>query len=402
MAIIGLAGKPNVGKSTLFSAATLATVPIANYPFTTRTANIGITYVTANCVCRELKVQDNPVRAPCKDGVRFIPIKLIDCPGLVRGASKGRGLGNQFLDEVRRADVIILVLDLAGATDEEGRPCTPGANDPLKDVEFLEEEFDMWIYQIIMKDWDKLSRRTETLKENIQHLLSEKLAGLQIKKHFISQAIEAVDLHTKKPTAWSDEDLKGLAAKLRRISKPMVLAANKIDMPCAEANLERLKTLGYPTIPCCAEGELALRRAAEKSLIEYNPGKSSFTILTPDKLNEKQILGLNNLREKVLDKYGSTGIQQTINHALFKVLNAITVYPVEDENKLADHEGNILPDCYLVPQGTTAKEFAMMIHTDLGENFLYAVETRTKKHLSEDYLIKDRDVVKIVSTKSRA
>lgn len=401
MAIIGLTGKPNVGKSTFFSAATLSTTPIANYPFTTKVANFGVTYVTVNCVCKEFGIQDSPIKAPCKNGTRFAPVKLIDCPGLVRGAWKGRGLGNQFLDEVRRADVLILVLDTAGATDDEGRPCTPGSNDPLKDVEFLEEEFDMWIYQIIKKDWDRLARRVETSRESILQVLSEKLAGLQIKKFFITQAVEKVELQTKKPTAWSDDDLKKFSANLRKISKPLVLAANKIDLPPAEENLERLKAFGYPLIPCCAEGELALRRAAEKGLVDYTPGNSTFKILASEKLSEKQLLGLNRLKERVLEKYGSTGIQQAINFSLFKVLNMVAVYPVEDEVKLTDHAGNVLPDCYLVPQGTTAKEFAMMIHTELGENFLYAIEARSKKHLSEDFVLRDGDVVRIVSTKSR-
>ena len=402
MAIIGLAGKPNVGKSTFFSAATLATIPIANYPFTTKTANVGITYVTVNCVCKEFGVQDSPVRAPCKDGIRFAPVKLIDCPGLVRDAWKGRGLGNQFLDEVRRADVLILVVDAAGATDEEGRPCAPGLHDPLKDVEFLEREFDMWIYQIIKKDWDKLARRVEILKENLLQQISEKLAGLQIKKHFIAKTIEKVELQGKKATSWNDDDLKKFSKQLRIISKPIVIAANKMDMPPAEENFKRLKTLDYPLIPCCAEGELALRRATEKGLLDYTPGSPTFKVLKHEKLSERQILGLDNLKEKILEKYSSTGIQQAINFALFTILNIVAVFPVEDETKLTDHTGNVLPDCYLVPQGTTAKEFALIIHTELGENFLYAIDARSKRHLSEDYLLQEGDVIKIVSTKSRA
>jgi hypothetical protein len=401
MVMVGLTGKPNVGKSTFFSAATLATVPIANYPFTTKKANVGVTYATTKCVCKKLNVQDEPVNAPCVDGVRFIPVKLVDCPGLVPGAWKGRGLGNQFLDEIRRADVLLLILDAAGSTDEEGRPCKPGTGDPLKDLRFLEEEFDMWIFQIIKKDWEKLARKAETLRENISNLLAEKLAGLQIKKHFITNVLEELDIQSKKPTQWTEEDLKNLAIKLRKASKPILIVANKIDLPYSEENLARLKETGYPTIPCSAEAELILRRGAEKGLIGYKPGGSEFKILDTGRLAEKQIEALNIVKEKVLNKYGSTGVQEAINFSLFNLLNMITVYPVEDENKLTDHKGRVLPDCYLIPKGTTVKEFAYMIHTELGESFIYAVEAKEKKRVGEDYVVKDGDIIKIVSAKSR-
>ncbi|RJX16000.1 redox-regulated ATPase YchF [Candidatus Bathyarchaeota archaeon] len=401
MVMIGLTGKPNVGKSTFFSAATLATVPIASYPFTTKKANIGVTYASTNCVCRELKIQDNPVNSQCIDGVRYIPVKLVDCPGLVPGAWKGRGLGNQFLDEIRKADVLLLILDAAGSTDEEGRPCKPGMGDPVKDLKFLEEEFDMWIFQILKKDWDKLARKTETLREDLASVLAEKLAGLQIKKHFIVQVLENLDFKSKKPTQWTDENLKIFAEKLRKTSKPILIVANKVDLPQAEENIGRLKETGYPVIPCSAEAELVLRRASEKGLIDYKPGNHEFKILDEKKLTEKQFSALNMVKEKVLDKFGSTGVQNAINFSLFNLLGMIAVYPVEDENKFTDHEGRVLPDCYLIPKGTTVKEFAYMIHTELGENFIYAVEVKGKKRVGEDYMIKHGDIIKIVSAKSR-
>ncbi|RLG91171.1 MAG: redox-regulated ATPase YchF [Candidatus Hecatellales archaeon] len=401
MVMIGLTGKPNVGKSTFFSAATLATVPIANYPFTTKKANIGITYATTKCVCKKLNVKDEPVNAPCVDGVRFIPVRLVDCPGLVPGAWEGRGLGNQFLDEIRRADVLLLVLDVAGSTDEEGRPCKPGTGDPLKDLSFLEEEFDMWIFQVIKKDWDRLSRKAETLKTDVSNLLAEKLAGLQIKKRFIVQVLEELNLQSKKPTQWSEEDLKSLAGRLRRVSKPLLLVANKVDLPYGEENLSRLRETGYPTIPCSAEAELILRRGAEKGLIEYKPGDSDFKILDVGRLSERQVKALEIVRERVLERYGSTGVQEAINFSLFNLLGMVAVYPVEDENKLTDHKGRVLPDCYLVPKDTTVREFAYMIHTELGENFIYAVEAKEKKRVGEDYVVRDGDIIKIVSAKSR-
>lgn len=399
--MLGIAGKPNVGKSTFFSAATLATVAIANYPFTTKTANFGVAYVVVPCVCKEFGVKDEPVNSICLDGLRMVPVKLIDCPGLVPQAWQGRGLGNQFLDEVRKADTLLLVVDAVGSTDSEGRPCKPGSNDPLEDIRFLEEEFDMWLFQIVTKDWERLARKIEASKENLAVALSEKLAGLQIKRHQITQALTELKLESKNPVMWTREELRAFAGKLRRISKQLLIVANKIDLPPAEENLERLKGYGYDVIPTCAEAELALRRAAEKGLIRYRPGDSNFKVLKPEGLSDQQRAALDTIRERILVRYGSTGVQDAINQAYFRLLNMVPVFPVEDADKLTDHEGRVLPDCFLVPSGTTAREFASLIHTDLGENFIYGVEARGKKRVGEDYALKGGDVIKIVAAKSR-
>jgi len=401
MPTLGLTGKPNVGKSTFFSAATLATIPIANFPFTTKVANLGTTYVSTPCVCKEFNVKDNPVNSSCINGTRLVPVKLIDCPGLVPGAWQGRGLGNQFLDDVRKADALLLVVDAAGATDNEGRPCAPGENDPLEDLKFLETEFDMWLNQILKKDWEKLTRRVEMLKENFTAVLYERLAGLQIKRYHITQAIDKLDLGSKKLTGWRQEEIMSFACELRKAAKPLLIVANKVDLPNAGENVERLRAEGYKVIPCCAEAELALRRASEKGLIRYKPGASDFEVLRAEGLKPEQRSGLNAVK-KILDSFGSTGVQEALNFTYFNLLDMIAVFPVEDQEHLSDHKGRVLPDCYLVPRGTTARELAEMIHTELSENFIYAVEVRTKKRASEDYVLKPKDVIRIVSAKARA
>ena len=104
----------------------------------------------------------------------------------------------------------------------------------------------------------------------------------------------------------------------------------------------------------------------------------------------------------MLKKNGSTGVQEAMNVAYFKLLNMITVYPVEDIEHLSDHNGRVLPDTYLVPNGTTAHQFAYVIHTELGENFLYAIDARDKRRIGEEAILKDRDVISIVSAKKRA
>jgi hypothetical protein len=399
--MLGLTGKPNVGKSTFFAAATLAMVPIANYPFTTTKANIGVTYATLQCVCRELGVEDQPVGSACTDGVRFVPVKLVDCPGLVPGAWQGRGLGNQFLDEVRRADALMLVVDVSGSTDAEGRPGKPGSFDPLEDIEFLDKEFDMWFYQVLMKDWDRIARRAEMLREPLPSLLAEKLSGLQVGKPAIVKALEEADLASKKPGRWNRENLQAFAGRVRRLAKPLLIVANKIDLEPAEENLERLKASGYPIVACCAEAELALRRASEKGLINYKPGDPSFEILKPEILTREQQQALNLVREKILSRHGSTGVQKAVNTVIFNLLGLIAVFPVEDVEKLTDHEGRVLPDCYLVSEGATARQLAASIHSELAEGFIYAVEVRSKRRLGEDYRLRHRDIIKIVSSKAR-
>jgi len=400
--LLGVVGKPNTGKSTFFSAATLAAAEIAIYPFSTIKPNRGVGYVRTPCIHEEFKVKDNPKNSLCLDGIRLVPVELIDIAGIVPGAWEGRGLGNQFLDEIRRADALIHVVDASGGTDCEGKTCTPGEHDPLEDIKFLEREITMWMVAILKKDWSKISRTAEADKKGITAPLEERLTGLGIKRQSVAEAIRRANLNVDKPATWSDEDFYRFVDNLRRISKPMLIVANKIDLPYAEVNVERMKKLDYIVIPCSAEAELALRRAAEKQLIDYKPGDHDFKITRPENLSPGQIKALEAVRERVLQKNGSTGIQDAMNMAYFKLLNMITVYPVEDLEHLSDHNGRVLPDAYLIPKGTTAHQFAYLIHTELGESFLYAIDARDKRRIGEDAILKDRDVITIVSAKKRA
>jgi ribosome-binding ATPase len=400
--LLGVVGKPNTGKSTFFSAATLAAADIANYPFTTIKPNRGVGYVRTPCVHEEFKVIDNPKNSLCLDGVRLVPVELIDIAGLVPGAWEGRGLGNQFLDEIRRADALVHIVDASGGTDCEGKSCKPGEHDPLEDIQFLEKEITMWMATILQKDWSRIARTAEQDKKGITHHLEDRLNGLSIKRTCVNEAARRANLSVDKPATWSDEDFYRFVDQLRRIAKPLLIVANKIDLPTAQANIERMKKLDYIVIPASAEAELALRRAAEKGLIDYKPGDSDFKIIHPEKLTPGQIKGLEQIKEKILKTNGSTGVQEAINTVYFKLLDMITVYPVEDLEHLSDHNGRVLPDTYLVPKGTTAHLFAYVIHTELGENFLYAVDARDKRRIGEDAILKDRDVISIVSAKKRA
>jgi len=347
-------------------------------------------------------VSDNPANSICMSGVRLIPIEFIDCAGLVPGAWEGRGLGNQFLDEIRKADVLIHIVDASGGTDCEGRLCKQGEHDPLEDVRFLEHEITMWIAAILKKDWPKIARTTEAESKDLFTMLEDRLSGLGIRRGHLAEALRKTSLSGEKLTFWSDEDFLKFVDVLRQVSKPMLIVANKMDIPISQANLERLRESNRLVVPVCAEAELALRRAAEKQLIDYRPGDCNFKMCAPERLSESQVKALEAIREKILLEFGSTGVQEAVNTAFFKLLNMITVYPVEDLERLSDHAGRVLPDAYLVPYGTTARQLAYIIHTELGEGFIYAVEARDGKRVGEDFVLKDRDVVSIVSARKRA
>jgi ribosome-binding ATPase len=397
---VGIVGKPNAGKSTFFSAATLTVVPIANYPFTTIRPNRGISYLRTKCVCKDLGVHDQPRNSRCVDGERFIPVELIDCPGLVPGASTGRGLGNQFLDDLRKADALIHVVDASGSTDAEGKPVAAGSHDPLEDVSFLEKELEAWMYQILSKDWDKISRKSNVTVEELAESIAEKFSGLGLRKFQVEGGLKRAGLH-EKPAQWSREDVTRLVGLLRREAKPMMLAANKIDLPSSKSNVTRLEASGILTVPVSAEAELALRRAAEKGLVSYKPGDSDFAPGATAKLSPEQEAALEMIRKQVLTPIGATGVQACINSAFFKLLNMVVVYPVEDPERKTDHSGNVLPDAILMQKGSTLKDLALRIHTDLGEHILYGVNARNGMRLGESYILNHGDIVSIVSASGR-
>ena len=396
--MVGLVGKPNAGKSTFFNALTMLNAKVANYPFTTIEPNVGVAWVTTKCVCRELNVKDNPVNSRCEDGIRFIPVKIIDLPGLIPGAYRGEGLGNQFLDSVMKADALIHVVDASGYTDEQGRQLETPEHDPMIDIEFIENELDMWIASIILKDKQKINKASKL--DEVIGILSTRLSGLNIERSVIKDIMQKEEeLLNKKFFSWEDTDFIRLAKKIRQISKPILVAANKIDVPTAEENVKRIKESGRATVPTSAEAELLLRKAAQAGFIAYKPGDSSFTVLKD--MNPTQKSALEKV-DQILKKWGSTGVQQALNYVYFNLLDMIVVYPVEDENKYSDKKGNVLPDAYLIKKGSTAKDLAFVIHTELGEGFLYAINAKNKMKLGAEYVLKHNDVIKIVSTTKRA
>ncbi len=371
-----------------FKAATLANVEIANYPFTTIDANHGVAYVRSPCVCKEL----GTTCGICKDGVRFIPIGLIDVAGLVPEAHKGRGLGNQFLDHLRQADAILHILDASGSTDAEGVPVGVGTHNPLEDIEFLEYEMSMWLYGILEKHWSKIQRSSQGKSSAMATSIAELVAGLGI----TFEQVKAVDLEAGLDLTRAQEpELVRFCRRLLSMAKPMMLVGNRVD-EAPEPLIEGLRKeeIHFAT----SAGELALRNAVTAGVIRYLPGDPSFTVVKPESLNPAQKAGLGKIAA-VMGKFHGTGVQEALNHAVFSLLGLMVVYPVEDEHKYSDSQGRVLPDAFLMKKGSTPRDLAFRVHTDIGEGFLYAVDARTKMRVKDTHQMKDRDIIKIVSVR---
>lgn len=392
---LGVVGKPNVGKSTFFAAATLAPAQIGNYPFTTIAPNRGVAYVRHRCPHLELGVPCKPNNAPCKDGTRFVPVELLDVAGLVPKAHEGRGLGNKFLDDLRQASALIHVIDASGGTDFEGNPVPPGTHDPREDVRFLEDELAHWVAGILSRNWDKEARRADLEEIPPEKVVHDRLTGLGLSENQVHLAIRDTPLDPKM-ARWTSEDLLNLARHVRRRGKPLLIAANKADLASQEMLASLLSLEGYQVVPTSAEYELALRRAAVAGLIEYEPGAASFRVTDLSKLSPAQAKGLERIRS-FLEARRTTGVQLSIEEAIYKLLDLIVVFPVEDETKWTDKKGNVLPDAFLVPRGSTASDVAFRVHTDLGKHFIRAIDARTKMVVGRDHRVQDGDVLKIVA-----
>ena len=393
---IGLVGKPSVGKSTFFNAATMNSVDEGNYPFTTIDPSVGEAYVRVQCAAPDFDESCDPRVGFCHDGIRHVPVKLVDVAGLIPGAHEGKGLGNKFLSDLNETDVLIHIVDFSGETDIEGEP-TEG-HDPREDIDFLEEELDHWYLDILEKGIERYETKHNKKDVKIEEELAEQMSAFKINKNEIKQLIlqEGLELD---PEGWSEDDRHDLARSIRKETKPMIIAANKMDTEKSQENWEEItedpeyEHLDF--VPASAHAEKALKNAAEQDVVEYYPGDEDFEILT-DELSEEKKQGLEQIRD-FMQEYGGTGVQKALEEALFEELGVMAIFPGGADG-LGDEHGNILPDCFLVPENSTAEDFAYTIHSDLGEGFLHAIDCRENRQISGDHKLENLDVIEVVSS----
>jgi ribosome-binding ATPase YchF (GTP1/OBG family) len=400
---IGIIGKTNAGKTTLFNSMTLLSAEVSNYPFTTKSPQTGIANVVTLCVHKEFNVRDNPVNSRCEDGWRFIPVEVTDLPGLIKGAWMGKGLGNQFLAVAAQSDALFHVVDASGSIDKDGRITEPGTGDPLADFADVELELVLWYVKLFTGNIGKIAKLVKTSKYSLSDAIAEVLQGIGVKKEHVVRALSDSMLAEKDVENWNEREIQNFCWILREVSKPTIILANKMDLPYAAENFQKLREAykGLIVVPTSGEAELTLRRAEAKGLIRYVPGEERFEILRPQELNEAQKAALAYIKRKVFGEYLRTGVQFALNIAVFKLLKMNAIYPVADPEKLTDKQGRVLPDVYLMPTGSTVEDLARTIHTDLVKGLLYAVDARTGLRLPTNYVLRDRDVLSIVSTAKR-
>ncbi|WP_299332886.1 redox-regulated ATPase YchF [Haloplanus sp.] len=391
MLSLALAGKPNAGKSTVYRAATRADVDVGNYPFTTIDANRGVTHARTDCPC--LARDERCGNEHCHDGKRYVPVELLDVAGLVPGAHEGRGLGNQFLDELTNADAILNVVDASGGTNAEGEPVEVGDYDPLEEVDFVEREMDQWLAGIVDSNWESVERKSRSPEFDIDETLTDLLTGFGATVADVAASLRALD-YPEDPIQWTDEDRTALAREIRARTKPLVVLANKVDIAPPE-NVARLRETDRPVIPTTADGELALRTAGDAGVVDYDPGDEAFGIVGD--VTDAQREGLQRIGEVMAD-HGGTGVQAAIDHAVYDLLDHVTVYPVGNETRWTDGSGAVLPDAVLLPRGSTPRDLAYAIHSDIGDGYLHAVDARSDRRIGEDHELSEGDVIKIVST----
>jgi hypothetical protein len=399
---IGLIGKTNTGKTTFFNSSTLSSDEISTYPFTTKKSSTSIGYAITLCVHPEFNVIDNPNNSKCKDGWRYIPIELIDLPGLLKDSWKGKGLGNQFLSIASQSDALLHVVDASGSIDSSGRIAEVGSGDPVSDFADIEEELNMWYQKIFEGNRDKLKKIAESDNDQT-NALTQLYQGMGVKKSHVKEALRITQLEEKIIENYDIKDSKKFSTELRRISKPTLIVANKIDVKGASKNFQRLRERynDMIVIPASADSELSLRRAEQSELIKYSPGSEQFDILRANDLNQKQRDALDFIKSNIMGEYMRTGVQFAINVTVFKLLKMNSIYPVTIPEKLSDKKGRVLPDLILLKDGSTIVDLAKEIHSDLTKGLLYAKDLRYNLRVPTNYQLRDRDVISLVSASKK-
>ena len=258
----------------------------------------------------------------------------------------------------------------------------------------MEAELEQWLAGIIADNWETVVRKSRSPDFDIDEALTEMLTGFGATVYDVAASLRAVE-YPEDPQQWTDDDRERLARDVRERTKPIVLVANKADI-APDGNVDQLREeTTAPVVAATADGELALRTAADAGVIDYHPGDADFDVIGG--LSDAQREGLETIRS-VMNASGGTGVQAAIDAAVYDTLDMITVYPVQNETRWTDGSGAMLPDAFLLPRGSTPKDLAYAVHSDIGDGYLHAVDARSDRRIGEDHELDEGDVIKIVST----
>jgi len=317
---IGIVGLPNVGKSTLFNALTRAGAAVASYPFTTIEPNIGV-----------VPVEDRRLAdiAALIQPEKVVPttVRFVDIAGLVKGAHRGEGLGNQFLGHIRNVDAMAMVVRCFEAGDI---PHVTPELDPINDVETVDVE-------LILADLATVERRIEKVRGRAKAQPREyagELAWLErLRAHLDSGALARGFAQTEQEEAWAKE-LFLLTAK------PRLYVANVGEDDCPEGGVLAQKVAAR----AAAEGAQAVAVCAqvEMDLLDWPPDEAASYLAE---------LGL-----------AESGLQRLV-HAGYRLLDLITFFTTT---------GGRVVQAWTVPRGTRAPQAAGRVHTDMERGFIRA------------------------------
>lgn len=384
--LIGIVGKPSSGKSTTLNSLTDASAQVGAFPFTTIEPNRATGYLQVNCACSRVGLQKlcKPNYGWCENGLRHIPIMLLDVAGLVPGAHSGRGLGNKFLDDLRHADALIHVVDVSGTTDAEGK--NTRGYDPLQDIVWLQDEIRLWIEGNLHKRWGSIVRKHTATKSSAVDTLQQQFGGYGSHASMIQRALGRIP-GLPPLEQWDNEWITEVVKSFMQEKFPTVLALNKMDHPDADKNVSKIM-LKYPDVKCVltsAITEVFLRKLKKQGFIRYEEGTEFVDTFEDDDtlkpLDEKLIQRIEVIRDLVLYRFGSTGVVQVLQAAA-STLNLIPVYTVRNIHTFAGGNGeNVFRDCFLVKKGTTVGKVATYI---MGDVTVAAIETVGGIRVSED------------------
>lgn len=348
-------------------AATDAKARVGNFPFTTIEPNVGVSAFEVRCACAalQLSAQCRPKHGSCVNGVRSVPVKVLDVAGLVPGAHEGLGLGNAFLGDLCGAHVLLHIVDASGTTNEKGEE-TSGYN-PVNDAEWLELEIEQWIHKNLMKHWPAAARRHATKKQSVAKTLQALLGGYGAKTSIVQEVLATEGVQDPCDlTTWDEERVRQFTRDFIAARFRLVLVLNKIDKKDAERWLPKLLakyTDESRVVLCSAAAETALRGLARKGHIVYDRRTNT---LEPGsvEMTDKQRRTFESIRDMIVERFGSTGVQEAINCAV-KQAGVVVVYPVRSIHTMMGSEG-VLSDAMTVRRGTTFGEVGTMLRWVLG------------------------------------